>query len=105
MVFLFMALYYNRSGYIANIAMFLNMFILICALISIGASFTLPAMAAENVVGPHAGGWFFQEGHNALNDRFVDFHNYVFGIVTIITFVVLGLMLYIAIRFKRSRKV
>lgn len=45
MVFLFMVLYYNRSGVIANIAMFLNMFILICALISIGASFTLPAMA------------------------------------------------------------
>ncbi|HLP50241.1 MAG TPA: protein translocase subunit SecDF [Chitinophagales bacterium] len=45
MVFLFMVLYYNRSGVIANIAMFLNLFILICALISIGASFTLPAMA------------------------------------------------------------
>ncbi|MFN8323342.1 MAG: protein translocase subunit SecDF [Chitinophagales bacterium] len=45
MVFLFMVAYYNRSGVIANIAMFLNMFILICALISIGASFTLPAMA------------------------------------------------------------
>ncbi len=45
MVFLFMVLYYNRSGVIANIAMFLNLFILICALISIGASFTLPALA------------------------------------------------------------
>ncbi len=45
MVFLFMVLYYNRSGVIANIAMFLNLFILVCALISIGASFTLPAMA------------------------------------------------------------
>ncbi len=45
MVFLFMVAYYNRSGVIANIAMFLNLFILICALISIGASFTLPAMA------------------------------------------------------------
>lgn len=45
MVFLFMVFYYNRSGVIANIAMFLNLFILICALISIGASFTLPAMA------------------------------------------------------------
>lgn len=45
MVFLFMVLYYNRSGIIANIAMFLNLFILICALISIGASFTLPALA------------------------------------------------------------
>jgi SecD/SecF fusion protein len=45
MVFLFMVLYYNRSGFIANVAMFLNLFILICALISIGASFTLPALA------------------------------------------------------------
>jgi cytochrome c oxidase subunit 2 len=63
---------------------------------------TVPA-AAENIVGPHQWGWFFQEGHNALNDRFVNFHNYVFGIVTVITFFVLGLMAYIAIRFKRSR--
>jgi SecD/SecF fusion protein len=45
LVFLFMVAYYNRSGVIANVAMFLNMFILICALISFGAAFTLPAMA------------------------------------------------------------
>lgn len=45
MVFLIMVLYYNRSGVIANIAMFINLFILISALVSIGASFTLPAMA------------------------------------------------------------
>ncbi len=45
LVFIFMALYYSSSGIIANIAMLLNLFILICALISIGASFTLAAMA------------------------------------------------------------
>lgn len=45
LVFLFMVAYYNRSGVIANVAMFLNMFILVCALISFGAAFTLPAMA------------------------------------------------------------
>ncbi len=45
LVFLFMVLYYSRSGVIANVAMLLNLFLLVCALISIGASFTLPAMA------------------------------------------------------------
>lgn len=45
MVFLFMVLYYNRSGVIANIAMLLNLFILVCVLIGMGTSFTLPAMA------------------------------------------------------------
>jgi SecD/SecF fusion protein len=45
LVFIFMALYYSSSGIIANIAMLLNLFILICALVSIGASFTLAAMA------------------------------------------------------------
>lgn len=45
LVFLFMVMYYSRSGIIANIAMFLNMFLLISILVSIGASFTLPAMA------------------------------------------------------------
>ncbi|MES2621613.1 MAG: protein translocase subunit SecDF [Bacteroidota bacterium] len=45
MVFIFMVLYYSTSGIIANLAMLLNVFILVCALISIGASFTLAAMA------------------------------------------------------------
>ncbi|MBL0310807.1 MAG: protein translocase subunit SecDF [Bacteroidetes bacterium] len=45
LVFLFMVSYYSTSGIIANTAMFLNLFILIGALVSFGASFTLPAMA------------------------------------------------------------
>lgn len=45
LVFLFMVMYYSRSGVIANIAMFLNMFLLISILVSLGASFTLPSMA------------------------------------------------------------
>ncbi|MFN8286153.1 MAG: protein translocase subunit SecDF [Chitinophagales bacterium] len=45
LVFLFMVAYYSSSGIIANIAMLLNLFILVCALISFGAAFTLPAMA------------------------------------------------------------
>ncbi|MDB5284406.1 MAG: secDF, partial [Bacteroidota bacterium] len=45
LVFLFMVSYYSTSGVIANIAMFLNLFIQICVLIGLGASFTLPAMA------------------------------------------------------------
>lgn len=45
LVFLFMVSYYSTSGIIANTAMFLNLFIQIGALVSFGASFTLPAMA------------------------------------------------------------
>jgi len=45
LVFLFMVSYYSTSGVIANLAMFLNLFIQISVLIGMGASFTLPAMA------------------------------------------------------------
>ena len=45
LVFLFMVGYYSTSGVIANLAMFLNLFIQICVLIGLGASFTLPAIA------------------------------------------------------------
>ncbi|MBK8659848.1 MAG: protein translocase subunit SecDF [Bacteroidetes bacterium] len=45
LVFIFMIGYYSTSGIIANAAMLLNLFILVCALISFGAAFTLPAMA------------------------------------------------------------
>jgi len=45
LVFLFMVSYYSTSGIIANIAMFLNLFIQIGTLVSFGAAFTLPAMA------------------------------------------------------------
>ena len=45
LVFLFMVSYYSTSGVIANLAMFLNLFIQISVLVGLGASFTLPAMA------------------------------------------------------------
>jgi SecD/SecF fusion protein len=46
MVFLFMVAYYSGSGLIANIAMFLNLFLIIGVIASIpGATFTLPGMA------------------------------------------------------------
>lgn len=45
LVFLFMVLYYSKSGVIANIAMLLNLFLLVAILVSLGAAFTLPAMA------------------------------------------------------------
>ena len=45
MVFVFMVLYYSTSGAIANIAMLLNLFILVSLMVSFGAAFTLPAMA------------------------------------------------------------
>lgn len=45
-VFLLMMAYYNRSGVIANIAMILNLFLIIGIVASIpGATFTLPGMA------------------------------------------------------------
>ena len=45
LVFLFMVSYYSTSGIIANIAMFINLFIQISVLVGLGASFTLPALA------------------------------------------------------------
>jgi SecD/SecF fusion protein len=45
-VFLFMVAYYSSSGFIANIAMFLNLFLIIGVVASIpGATFTLPGLA------------------------------------------------------------
>jgi SecD/SecF fusion protein len=45
-VFLFMVAYYSGSGLIANIAMFLNLFLIVGVVASIpGATFTLPGMA------------------------------------------------------------
>lgn len=45
-VFLFMVAYYSSSGMIANIAMFLNLFLIIGIVASIpGSTFTLPGMA------------------------------------------------------------
>ena len=62
-----------------------------------------PALAAEEIVGaPHEWGWFFQDGHNALNDKFIWFHNYVFVIITVITILVLGIIAYICIKFNRK---
>lgn len=45
LVFLFMVMYYSKSGVIANIAMLLNLFLQVSILVSLGAAFTLPAMA------------------------------------------------------------
>lgn len=44
-VFLFMVMYYSKSGVIANIAMLLNLFLLVSLMVSFGAAFTLPSMA------------------------------------------------------------
>jgi SecD/SecF fusion protein len=45
LVFLFMVMYYSKSGIIANLAMLLNLFLQVAILVSLGAAFTLPAMA------------------------------------------------------------
>ncbi|RYD80721.1 MAG: protein translocase subunit SecDF [Sphingobacteriales bacterium] len=42
---LFMVLYYNRSGWVANLALFVNLFFIIGILTSLGAALTMPGMA------------------------------------------------------------
>jgi len=44
-IIIFMVFYYNNSGYIADIAVFLNVFIIIGVLASLGAALTLPGIA------------------------------------------------------------
>ncbi|MES2779436.1 MAG: protein translocase subunit SecDF [Bacteroidota bacterium] len=44
-VFLFMALYYNRSGLVADVVLFINVFFVMGVLTSIGAVLTLPGIA------------------------------------------------------------
>ena len=44
-ILLFMVLYYNRSGWVANIALFVNLFFIIGILASLNAALTLPGMA------------------------------------------------------------
>ncbi|MDZ4839570.1 MAG: protein translocase subunit SecDF [Bacteroidota bacterium] len=44
-IVLFMIAYYNRSGYVANIAMLINLFFIIGVLTSLQAALTLPGMA------------------------------------------------------------
>ena len=45
LVFVFMILYYNRAGLIANIAVIINLFLQLAILASFGASMTLPGIA------------------------------------------------------------
>lgn len=60
------------------------------------------ASAAEGAVhAPHAWGWFFQEDSSELGQKMLDFHNYVFVIISVITVLVIGLMAYIIIKFRR----
>ena len=46
MVMAFMVLYYNGSGWVANVALLANIFILLGTLASIQASLTLPGIYA-----------------------------------------------------------
>jgi SecD/SecF fusion protein len=41
----FMVIYYNRSGWVANLALLINLFFIIGVLASLGASLTMPGMA------------------------------------------------------------
>lgn len=45
LVLLFMILYYSASGVVANVVLLINLFIIVAALASFGASLTLPGMA------------------------------------------------------------
>ncbi|MCX6350359.1 MAG: protein translocase subunit SecDF, partial [Bacteroidetes bacterium] len=44
-IIVFMILYYNRSGWVANLALLVNLFFIIGVLASLGAALTLPGMA------------------------------------------------------------
>jgi len=44
-ILLFMVLYYSRSGWVANLALFVNLFFIIGILASLNAALTLPGMA------------------------------------------------------------
>lgn len=58
------------------------------------------AEVTKHIAAPHAWGWFFQDDSSELGAKMVDFHNYVFAIITVITIVVIGLMAYIIIKFR-----
>ena len=45
LVLLFMVFYYNKSGFVANLALLANLFFIIGVLSSLGAALTLPGMA------------------------------------------------------------
>ena len=45
LVLVFMVFYYNRSGWIANLALFANLFFILGVLASLGAALTLPGIA------------------------------------------------------------
>lgn len=64
------------------------------------APLALSSEVAPKVHAPHEWGWFFQEDKSEIGKRMVDFHNYVFVIITVITILVIGLMAYIIIKFR-----
>lgn len=66
-------------------------------------SVSTPALAEGNVFSPEAWGWFFQDAPSELGERMVDFHNYIFAIISVITIVVIGLMAYIVVKFSAKR--
>lgn len=51
---------------------------------------------------PEDGGITFQEAVTPVMEKVTSFHNFVFIIITIITLVVMGLMLYIMVRFNEK---
>lgn len=75
----------------------------IISVLLLSAGFAGPALAeatAGKVFAPEDWGWFFQKSESELGKEMIDFHNYVFAIICVITAVVLGLMAYIIIKFK-----
>lgn len=44
-ILIFMALYYNKAGWVANLALFINLFFIMGILTSLGATLTLPGIA------------------------------------------------------------
>lgn len=85
---------------ISLLAFLLALIVAIPALAAVAETPTEAALDAAKIHAPHAWGWFFQHDKSELGARMVDFHNYVFAIITVITIGVIGLMAYIIIKFR-----
>jgi cytochrome c oxidase subunit 2 len=66
------------------------------ALLAMCVAFAVPALADG---GPVAGGYNLQEAATPVMERMTDFHNFLFIIITAVCVFVLGLLLYVMVRF------
>jgi cytochrome c oxidase subunit 2 len=60
-------------------------------------------MASAHAEAPHPWQMNFQPAASPVAERFHEFHNFLLVLITLITIFVLGLMAYVAVRFRASR--